>query len=60
MKIVDPATGRGSVDLERITLSGVERIEVIRGSQSALYGSEAIGGVINIICLLYTSPSPRD
>ena len=42
MKIVDPATGRGSVDLERITLSGVERIEVIRGSQSALYGSEAI------------------
>ena len=49
MKIVDPATGRGSVDLERITLSGVERIEVIRGSQSALYGSEAIGGVINII-----------
>ena len=49
MKIVYPATGRGSVDLERITLSGVERIEVIRGSQSALYGSEAIGGVINVI-----------
>ena len=49
MKIVDPATGRGSVDLERITLSSVERIEVIRGSQSALYGSEAIGGVINVI-----------
>ena len=49
VKMVDPATGRGSVDLERITLSGIERIEVLRGSQSALYGSEAIGGVINII-----------
>ncbi len=49
MKIVDPATGRGSVDLERITLHGIDRIELLRGSQSALYGSEAIGGVINII-----------
>jgi len=49
IKIVDPATGRGSVDLERISLEGVERIEILRGSQSALYGSEAIGGVINII-----------
>lgn len=49
MKIVDSSTGRGSVDLERINLNGVERIEVLRGSQSALYGSEAIGGVINII-----------
>ncbi|MBF87252.1 MAG: hypothetical protein CMJ14_04540 [Pelagibacterales bacterium] len=49
MKIVDPATGRGSVDLERITLHSIDRIELLRGSQSALYGSEAIGGVINII-----------
>ena len=54
MKIVDSSTGRGSVDLERLKLTGVDRIEVLRGSQSALYGSEAIGGVINI-CLLYTS-----
>ena len=49
MKIVDSSTGRGSVDLERLKLTGVDRIEVLRGSQSALYGSEAIGGVINII-----------
>ena len=49
MKIVDPASGRGSVDLERITLHNIDRIELLRGSQSAIYGSEAIGGVINVI-----------
>lgn len=36
-------------DLRSIELDGVQRIEIIRGSGSALYGSDAIGGVINII-----------
>lgn len=38
-----------SLDLDRISLESVERIEIIRGAASALYGSEALGGVINII-----------
>ncbi|MBU1063409.1 TonB-dependent receptor, partial [bacterium] len=39
----------GSVDLNQISLEGIEKIEVVRGGNSALYGSDAIGGVINII-----------
>ena len=38
-----------NVDFERINLADVERIEIIRGAASALYGSNAAGGVINII-----------
>ncbi len=39
----------GSIDFGQIPLSLVQRIEYVRGSRSAAYGSEAIGGVINII-----------
>lgn len=46
-----PMTGRfnGNFDLSRISVSDVERIEIIKGASSSLYGSEALGGVINII-----------
>lgn len=39
----------GNTDLRRIDLSRVKRIEILKGSASALYGSEAMGGVVNII-----------
>ncbi|MFE8145702.1 TonB-dependent vitamin B12 receptor BtuB [Brenneria goodwinii] len=39
----------GSIDFNQIPMSLVQRIEYIRGPRSAVYGSEAIGGVINII-----------
>jgi vitamin B12 transporter len=39
----------GEVDLSDISPDTIERIEVIRGPQSTLYGADAIGGVINII-----------
>ena len=35
--------------LRRINLDQVDRIEIVRGSSSALYGSDAMGGIINII-----------
>lgn len=36
-------------DLSSIPMSAIERIEVVRGPMSSLYGSEALGGVINVI-----------
>lgn len=39
----------GTVDLGRLTLDDVERIEVVRGPASVLYGSEAVTGVIQVI-----------
>jgi vitamin B12 transporter len=36
-------------DLNNISLSQVDRIEIMRGGQSVVYGSDAVGGVINII-----------
>jgi outer membrane receptor for ferrienterochelin and colicins len=46
-----PLYGRisGAVDLSRLPTSAVERVEVVKGPQSTLYGSEAMGGVINVI-----------
>jgi outer membrane receptor for ferrienterochelin and colicins len=38
-----------SVDLDQISVLNIERIEVLRGAASVLYGSSAMGGVINII-----------
>ena len=39
----------GNVDYSRLNTDNVERIEIVKGAASALYGSQAMGGVINII-----------
>ncbi|WP_448529361.1 TonB-dependent receptor plug domain-containing protein [Raineya sp.] len=46
-----PLVGRraGTLDLARISLHNIERIEIVKGASSSLYGSDALAGVINII-----------
>ncbi len=47
----EPVIGRifNVIDLRRITVNNIDRIEIIKGPSSSLFGSEALGGVINII-----------
>ena len=46
-----PLIGRsfGTLNLDRISVSDIESIEIIKGSSSSLYGSNALAGVVNII-----------
>jgi len=52
------AIGRinGGLDLERLSALDIERIEIVKGAGSALYGSDAIGGVVNIITRMAQRP----
>ena len=46
-----PIIGRsfGTLDLNRISVSDIQSIEVVKGASSSLYGSNALGGVVNLI-----------
>ena len=46
-----PLVGRsaGTLDISRIAIGNIKQIEIVKGASSSLYGSEALGGVINII-----------
>lgn len=48
-----PVTANQAVDLNIIPLAAVERVEILTDSASAIYGSDAIGGVVNIILRKY-------
>ncbi len=49
--VIDPSAVDNSFDINLISLDNVERIEICKGAQSTLYGSDAIAGVINIITI---------
>ena len=49
MVLNDPSSPTGAYDFSNMSLNGVERIEIVRGPLSTLYGSSAIGAVVNII-----------
>lgn len=56
-----PLIGRenGNIDLNQLNLSNIERIEIIEGPLSVIYGTDALGGVINLISkkILLNKPS---
>jgi vitamin B12 transporter len=47
MRVSSPTLGL--TELADLTLDGIDRVEIVRGPQSTLYGADAIGGVVNII-----------
>lgn len=49
VRITDPSAVNNALDLSELGLADIDRIEIVRGSHSTMYGSSAIGGVVNII-----------
>ena len=50
----EPVVGRtaGTLDVDRLAVAGIERVEVVEGPSSSLYGSEALAGVVNLVTAL--------
>ncbi|MGD0711314.1 MAG: TonB-dependent receptor plug domain-containing protein, partial [Bacteroidales bacterium] len=49
IRIADPSSTNNAVDLSELSVANIDHVEIVRGSHSTLFGSSAIGGVINII-----------
>ncbi len=60
VKLNDPSSPGGGYNFADLVTGDISRIEVLRGPQSTLYGSQAIGGVVNIITADPTRPFQED
>jgi vitamin B12 transporter len=61
VQLNDPTNTRGGAfDVNNINIDSVKRIEIIRGAQSAIYGSDALAGVIHIITLEPTKTAQQN
>lgn len=49
VKLNDPSGTGGGFNFGNLLVGNIERIEVVRGSQSVIWGSQAIGGVVNLL-----------
>lgn len=54
--ISDPSAANAIAPLELLFTTGLDRVEVLRGPQSSLYGSDAIGGVVNMLTARGSGP----
>ncbi|MDE0781202.1 MAG: TonB-dependent receptor [Alphaproteobacteria bacterium] len=57
IEVSDTSTPNGAFDFAHLLTSNIERVEVVRGPQSTLFGSDAIGAVINVTTTLGSGPA---
>lgn len=49
VRITDPSTPNNVIDLSELSLTNVDRIEIVSGAHSTMFGGSSVGGVVNII-----------
>src|SRR5690606_31032473 len=60
VKLNDPASTGGGYNFANLLIGDIDRIEVLRGAQSTLWGSQAIGGVVAVTTASPTQPFEGD
>jgi vitamin B12 transporter len=58
--VSDPTTPTGVFQFQNLLAAGIQQVEVLRGPQSGLYGSDAIGGVVDVITKTGSGPAHGD